>query len=157
MPTQRPYVYQVGGAKGAEDEYGTRAQANYEFLEELWKKDEDLRKELVELSEQSQNVSPQNVTEDADLRKNLLGYSQSGLKDLIREKLKTELGPNVSVVVVDLETAKMMPATPTQGVNGEFYIFFLPAYPRGRLDKSYIASQQWAEAWYHAVHETGGM
>ena len=134
MPTWTPYVY---GKQ--DDEYGTRGQINYQFLGRLWETSQQLRNDLVKLSEDSLGNPP-----------------EKGLKARLKDELSLDLPSRVSVVVVDLENAKMV--SPTEGYhrrNSTFY-FFLPTQVKA-LTQAFIDAQKWAEAWYHAVRETGGM
>ena len=135
MPTWTPYVY-----SNQYDDYGTRAQINYRFLGRLWEADQLYRNDLVKLAEQS-----------------LSDREQKELKDNLRLKdvLALDIPLNVSVVVVDLENAKMV--SPTEGTQTQFYVLFLPANPSEGSPEAFQDAQKWAEAWYHAVRETGGM
>lgn len=143
MPKWKPYAYGKQGDKYG-DNYGTRAQINYRFLDRLWDTGQQLRTDLVKLAKDSLD-NPQEVK----------GDPQKKLKDRLKDELDLDLPSGVGVVVVNLQNAEMV--SPTQAyAQSEFYILFLPANPIGS-DASFIDAQKWAEAWYHAVRETGGM
>jgi hypothetical protein len=132
-----PHLYKIEEAR---EVYGDRAQANYKFLDQLWEENSTLRKEVVAAAEKSANGDP----------------DQTELKTYLDKRgLKLELDTeHVSVVVVDCQTAKIVKPEP---IKEKFYILFLPANPSVGSDEGFKYTQQWAEAWYHAVRETGGM
>jgi hypothetical protein len=111
---------------------GTRAQANYKFIVELWR-DNSLRTSLLRKAEEDQN----------DLRREL------------NERLQLKIDDYVNILVIDLGTGTMKPE---KLPPGEFYSLLLPANPTRMPDNPpYKYNQAWTEAWYHAVREAGGM
>ena len=95
------------------DNYGTRAQINYRFLDRLWDTDQQLRNDLVKLAEQSLS-DPEQKELKAHLR--------------LKDELDLDLPLDVGVVVVDLENAEMV--SPTEAyAQTQFYVLFLPANP----------------------------
>jgi hypothetical protein len=130
-----PHVYSAE----AREFYGDRAQTNYKFLDQLWEKDPNLRRGVVEAARSSKNDPKQS------------GFVQYLAENGLKLEFDTK---DVSVLVVDCETAEIVKPEP---IKAKFYILFLPANPRGGPGKGFKDTQQWAEAWYHAVRETGGM
>jgi hypothetical protein len=131
-----PFLYNVNAE---EEHYGDRAQRNYDFLERLW-----------------------HPVTGAGFRNDLIGLAQAsqvGLKaDPNVVALGLGLAPDVYVALLDLESGRMVYDNAPPAHPDGFYILMLPATPRARPgSRSYKVAQQWAEAWYHAVRETGGM
>ena len=120
----------------------TRARRIYEYLNFLW----------------DENKGPARI----DILLNLAQQSpQDELRALLAEPpLKLELPDDVVCAVIDLATGRL--ATPPGAkADGKFYMLMLPAKPsQGPANESYDsfkASQQWIEAFYHGVRQSGGM
>jgi hypothetical protein len=125
-----------------EADIDTRARRIYEYLDSLWGDDGPyLIENLLNLAQQS---------------------PQTALKALLAlPPLRLILPPNVDCVVIDLKTGRMAtpPGADADTEGKQFYMLMLPAKPSGGPNDenydSFKASQQWTEAFYHAVRETG--
>jgi hypothetical protein len=130
------FAYNVNDA---EEHYGDRAQRNYRFLDRLW----------------------QPGAAGTAVRNNLIADAQTSQAALKANadfaNLQLNLQPDVYVALLDCESGRLVYDTVPPAHPDGFYILMLPARPQARNDRSYIVAQQWAEAWYHAVRETGGM
>jgi hypothetical protein len=134
----------------------TRAQRIYEYLDTLWGNNGKNRKAIVKdlldfAQEPSKNGKP----------------PQEKLRKLLAEPpLRLVLPHDVDYAVIDLETGEMATLSKADKKSKLFYMLMLPSTPKDPKepkdpkDKSYDifkASQQWTEAFYHAVRQSGGM
>jgi hypothetical protein len=130
-PTDLPY---------SQADIDTRARRIYKYLDKLWGAGGDLLVDtLLRLAENDQNL----------------------LKRVLNEPpLRLKLDNDVVCAVIDLKTGRLA-SPPGAAADGKFYMLMLPAKPKGDPDdEDYAtlkASQQWTEAFYHAVRQSGGM
>lgn len=127
-----------GGAVPAKPDYsdkvGAYAQNNFEFLtKQLWSKG------------------------GARLRDRFIAADQRGLKALLR-RFKIPFDPNMTIAVVDLETARTNGFDAQPPLRGRFYTLVLPPLPRRNpKEPHYQEMQAWTSAYYHAINDSYGM
>lgn len=127
-----------GGAAPGKPDYSDRvgdyAQRNFKFLtSKLWGRG------------------------GARLRDQFIAADQRGLKALLR-KFKIPFDPGMTIVVVDIETARTNGFDANRPKRGKFYALVLPPAPRRNpKEPHYQEMQAWSSAQYHAINDSYGM
>jgi hypothetical protein len=78
----------------------------------------------------------------------------------VRARLKAyglDIPEGIKLVVVDLQYARMKNWSLKKPEEEPFYEFILPPVPTRSTNADYVESQQWEEAWFHAIVDGYGM
>jgi len=87
-------------------------------------------------------------------------FAGSTTEDDVRAKLKAyqlDIPVGIKLVVVDLQNARIRNWSLTDPKAQEFYEFIMPPVPQRSDNEDYVESQQWEEAWFHAIVDGYGM
>jgi hypothetical protein len=88
-------------------------------------------------------------------------FDSSTTEPNVRTKLKNtyhlDIPAPIKLVVVDLQWARCKNWSLTDPATQDFYEFIMPPRPTRWPDKYYVESQQWEEAWFHAIVDGYGM
>jgi hypothetical protein len=97
------------------------------------------------------------IFDDKNYRDDLFAMDQDGLRKELEKEYGLKIPPEVKIVLIDLESARMQPddIDPTRDT---FYQLVMPPTPRRHPGSpEYKHDQAWEDAWYHAIVDSYGM